>query len=78
MLVNHQHFIRERSNPILINNNLSTIMKVNSSKSEYSLNKNFFDPTKNSPPNEFMIKLYIRMDKYYMEIDRNVDDFDNK
>jgi hypothetical protein len=27
---------------------------------EYSLKQNFFDPTKNSPPNEFMIKLYMR------------------
>jgi hypothetical protein len=27
-------------------------------------NKNFFDPTKNSPPNEFMEKLNKRMDIY--------------
>ena len=26
---------------------------------DYSLNKNFFDPAKSSPPNEFMIKLYM-------------------
>ena len=78
MLVKSQHFIRERSNPIPVNKNLSTNMKVNSLNSEYSLKKNFFDPTKSSPPNEFMIKLHVRMDKYYMEMDRNVDDFDNK
>jgi hypothetical protein len=78
MLVSSQHFIRERSNPIPINKSLSTTMKINSPKSEYSLKKNFFDPTKSSPPNEFMIKLHRRMDKYYMEMDRNVDDFDNK
>jgi hypothetical protein len=78
MLVSNQHFIHERSNPVPINKNLSTTMKVNSYKSEYSLKKNFFDPTKSSPPNEFMIKLHLRMDKYYMEMDRNVDDFDNK
>jgi hypothetical protein len=28
------------------------------------LNKNFFDPSKNSPPNEFMEKLNKRMDVY--------------
>jgi hypothetical protein len=31
---------------------------------EYSLKQSFFDPTKNSPPNEFMIKLYMRDDLY--------------
>jgi hypothetical protein len=28
------------------------------------LNKNFFDPTKSSPPNEFMLKLYMRDQMY--------------
>jgi|694.fasta_scaffold113517_2 hypothetical protein len=38
----------------------------NKKKSNYTLNLNqtFFDPTKSSPPNEFMIKLYIRMNTY--------------
>jgi hypothetical protein len=27
----------------------------------YSLKQNFFDPTKSSPPNDFMIKLHMRM-----------------
>lgn len=31
-------------------------------KYDVELNKNFFDPTKNSPPNEFMEKLNKRMD----------------
>lgn len=31
---------------------------------EYSLKQNFFDPTKNSPPNEFMMKLQMRMSVY--------------
>ena len=34
------------------------------SAGEYSLKQSFFDPTKNSPPNEFMIKLYMRDDLY--------------
>ncbi len=27
---------------------------------QYSLKQNYFDPSKSSPPNEFMIKLYMR------------------
>ena len=27
---------------------------------EYGLKQNFFDPTKSSPPNEFMLKLRMR------------------
>jgi hypothetical protein len=39
---------------------------------QYSLKQNLFDPLKNSPPNEFMIKLYMRMNQYnsnYMKED---------
>lgn len=56
--------IRERSNNIPINQNLSTPMKNQSPKGEYSLKQNFFDPTKSSPPNDFMIKLHMRMTRY--------------
>ena len=31
---------------------------------EYSLKENFFDPSKSSPPNEFMLKLHLRMSLY--------------
>ncbi len=31
---------------------------------EYSLKQNFFDPSKSSPPNEFMLKLQLRMSLY--------------
>jgi UDP-glucose 4-epimerase len=46
--------------------NLSTSMKEfrNNNQGEYSLKQNFFDPSKSSPPNEFMIKLYMRMSHY--------------
>ena len=33
-------------------------------QSEYSLKQNVFDPTKSSPPNDFMLKLQIRMKSY--------------
>ena len=64
MIATNQYVIRERSLPILIKQNLSTNMKINSPKGEYSLKQNFFDPSKSSPPNEFMIKLYMRMSQY--------------
>jgi hypothetical protein len=48
--------------------------KINSPKEEYSLKQNFFDPSKSSPPNEFMIKLHMRMNKYYT--DNKVDNLD--
>lgn len=31
---------------------------------EYSLHTNMFDPSKSSPPNEFMKKLQLRMNMY--------------
>ena len=70
------HIIRERSEILPIKKNVSTPMKINSPKGEYSLKQNFFDPTKSSPPNEFMIKLHMRMNKYYT--DNKDDNFDTK
>ena len=66
-MIASQYVIRERSNIIPIKQNLSTSMKENSPKGEYSLKQNFFDPSKSSPPNEFMIKLHMRMNKFYMD-----------
>lgn len=74
----NQHFILERSEPILINKKLSTNMKKISPKGEYSLKQNFFDPSKSSPPNEFMIKLHMRMNKYYLDKDSVDDSLDIK
>ena len=56
--------IRKRSENIPIKKNLSTIMKIESPKGEYSLKQNFFDPSKSSPPNDFMNKLEMRMKIY--------------
>jgi hypothetical protein len=58
-------FIQERSLIIPIPKNLTSQMKTQQYKSdEYSLKQNFFDPTKSSPPNNFMLKLYERMSVY--------------
>ena len=62
----NSHIIHERSTIIPIKHTLSTDMEVTSPKGEYSLKQNFFDPTKSSPPNEFMIKLHMRINRYTM------------
>ena len=56
--------IHERGISIPIKQSLFTSMKENSPKGEYSLKQNFFDPSKSSPPNEFMIKLQMRLSKF--------------
>ena len=58
------HYIHERSPIIPIKKNLTTQTNNVSPKGEYSLKQNFFDPSKSSPPNEFMLKLYMRMTDY--------------
>ena len=59
-----REFIHERSKIIPIPQNSPTNKKVDFSINEYSLNKSFFDPSKSSPPNEFMLKLQLRMNHY--------------
>ena len=62
-MISRQHIINERCNIIPIKQTLSTSMK-DLYKSEYSLKQNFFDPSKSSPPNDFMMKLHMRMNMY--------------
>ena len=71
--------IHERTNIIPIKQNLSTSMKDISPKGEYSLKQNFFDPSKSSPPNEFMIKLHMRMSMYNSQyVDMKDDSLDKE
>jgi hypothetical protein len=72
MLTASKYVIHEKSESIPIKKNLTTSMKVNSPKGEYSLKQNFFDPSKSSPPNEFMINLHMRMNKYYIDNDDTI------
>lgn len=58
------HYINERTQIIPIKKNLTTQVDVNSPKGEYSRKQNFFDPSKSSPPNEFMLKLHMRVTNY--------------
>jgi hypothetical protein len=55
-----RHIIHERSNIIPI----SPSSPTKTSEKEYSLKENFFDPSKSSPPNEFLKKLQQRMNIY--------------
>jgi hypothetical protein len=79
-MISRQHIINERAIIIPIKQNLSTSMKATSPTSEYSLKQNFFDPSKSSPPNEFMIKLHMRMNIYNKNIyaDMNDDSLDKE
>jgi hypothetical protein len=56
-----QREINERSTIIQIPKKIPTNMKESFNTNEYSLKQNFFDPSKCSPPNEFMLKLKLRM-----------------
>lgn len=58
------NIILERSKNIPIPQTSPTIKKEGFSVNEYSLKQNFFDPTKSSPPNNFMLKLQLRMSHY--------------
>ena len=58
------HRINQRSSIIPIKKNLNTQTDSNSPKGEYRRKQNFFNPSKNSPPNEFMLKLHMRIMNY--------------
>jgi hypothetical protein len=65
-MLNNSHVIDERRKSIPIPKKLSTLIGEfrNNRQDEYSLKQDFFDPSKSSPPNEFMIKLYSRISHY--------------
>ena len=56
-----------KSTPIIIDKLCENSSKLNNinSPTNYSLKKNYFDPSKNSPPNEFMKKLNDRMNSFH-------------
>jgi hypothetical protein len=56
-------FTHERSNVIPIQS-LCNKNKYHSFDISYDLKSNFFDPSKSSPPNEFLIKLNQRIQNY--------------
>ena len=56
-MFSNTNIIYEKSKPL-------PIKKTSADIKQYSLKQNLFDPLKNSPPNEFMIKLHMRMSNY--------------
>ena len=68
------YIMHDRTISIPIQKTLSTSMKDSSPKGEYSLKQNIFDPSKSSPPNEFMNKLRMRMSIYNMGYGANIKD----
>jgi hypothetical protein len=56
----------EKTKPIKINKILKNdVQNINKTYlNEFDLKTNCFDPSKFSPPNEFMMKLNIRMEHY--------------
>ena len=56
--------IVERSVPIIISPKSSSTYMTESFSNNYSLKENLFDPSKMSPPNDFMLNLQKRMGLY--------------
>ena len=57
--------INERSTPIQISpKSTLSYFKDNIFRENYTLKENFFDPSKMSPPNEFLLNLHKRMEVY--------------
>jgi hypothetical protein len=73
-MISRQYIINKATNIIPIKQNLSTSVKELNLISEYSLKQNFFDPSKSSPPNEFMLKLHMRMNMYNKNIYADMND----
>ena len=59
-----QQIIHKKCKIIQITQTQHTKKKEDYGINEYSLTPNFFDPSKSSPPNEFMLKLKLRMSHY--------------
>ena len=65
-MLRHPAIINEKSKSILIPRSPSSKDKDEKEEVvEYSLKENVFDPFKCSPPNDFMLKLELRMSKYF-------------
>ena len=75
MFGDSSYIMYQKKNIIQISKNLLSpnIEIPISSPKNYSLKQNSFDPLKNSPPNDFMIKLHKRMNLYNNSLGINDD-----
>jgi hypothetical protein len=80
MLSKKLSVIHERGNFAPISQISPTSMKriKENISTEYSLKQNVFDPTKCSPPNEFMMKLKMRMAIYDTKSYNNDDNLESE
>jgi hypothetical protein len=62
MIVTQNNITYKKNNMIKIVAN--KIQESEVKNNQYSLKNNLFDPSKSSPPNEFMLKLYNRVSAY--------------
>jgi len=62
MLGQKTRVIPERGIPIPVSKNSPTLPRNLEEVIDYDLNKNIFDPTKSSPPNDFLLKLQKRIE----------------
>jgi hypothetical protein len=76
-MLSNPRTIHERSTIIQIKQTRPTTAKKQIAE-EYSLNQNVFDPSKSSPPNDFMMKLYARMNMYNNYADKRVEILDRE
>ena len=56
---------RSITKPINIPTTNSFSNNLNKIENQYSLKENFFDPSKSSPPDNFIEKLEVRMQTYF-------------
>jgi hypothetical protein len=72
--------IVERSVPIIISPKSATTCMNETFSNNYSLKENLFDPSKMSPPNDFMLNLQKRMGLYPNKTKNNatIGDYEKK
>jgi len=59
------HMKNTASKKIIIPKNIVSNPSSPSNKIDYSLHNHFFDPSKSSPPNDFLLKLEKRLQFHY-------------
>ena len=59
------HMKNTTSKKIIIPKNIESNPPSPSNKIDYSLHNHFFDPSKSSPPNDFLLKLEKRLQCYH-------------
>ena len=59
--------MNEQKNGIMDEKKGNSLKKFDGLRNTFNLNEDFFEPCKNTPPNEFLIKLYKRFKMHESE-----------